>query len=442
MAIYKSSVSGIPSGNTSSRPSSPVIGNTYYNGQLGQLEIYNGTDWVAVSAPPLAPTIATPTDASSGDAYSSTGGKLSVVFTKNSSGGEPIQYNAYTTSGGFSASSSTSTVTLTGLTPGTSYTVYGTVSNNFGTSTNSSNATAVAPSTLPQAPTIGTLSANNTSGELTLTFTAGNSGGKSITNYKYSTNGSTYTAFSPAQTTSPLTISGLTDGTSYQVYLKAVTANGDSAASSQSNAATPVATFSVNYLVVAGGGGVGGDLGAGGGAGGLRSTITATGRNGTRAATQSFARSTNYTVTVGAGGAGDTNSADGTNGSNSVFSTITSTGGGGGAAGQNVSGKTATSGGSGGGCNNYGSSAGAGTANQGYAGVKATATNGGGGGGGGGAAVGTAAHNSNSGSSSSMRRRRKRLRWRRRTAAASRRCDLLHQSTAAGGGRSTVNTRR
>ena len=39
MAIYKSSVSGIPSGNTSSRPSSPVIGDTYYNGQLGILEI-------------------------------------------------------------------------------------------------------------------------------------------------------------------------------------------------------------------------------------------------------------------------------------------------------------------------------------------------------------------------------------------------------------------
>ena len=381
MAIYKSSVSGIPSGNTSSRPSSPVIGNTYYNGQLGQLEIYNGTDWVAVSAPPLAPTIATPTDASSGDAYSSTGGKLSVVFTKNSNGGEPIQYNAYTTSGGFSASSSTSTVTLTGLTPGTSYTVYGTVSNNFGTSTNSSNATAVAPSVLAQAPTIGTLAANNTSGQLTLTFTAGNSGGKSISNYKYSTNGTTYTAFSPAQTTSPLTISGLTDGTSYQVYLKAVTANGDSAASAQSNAATPVATFPVDYLVVAGGGGAGGDLGAAGGAGGLRSTITATGRGGSLETALSISKSTNYTVTVGAGGAGDTNSADGTNGSNSVFSTITSSGGGGGAGDTTKIGKN---GGCGGGGQGY--AAGAGTTNQGYGGGLGVTGSAGGGGGGAGSA--------------------------------------------------------
>ena len=91
MAIKKSSISGIPSGNTSSRPSSPVIGNTYYNGQVGILEIYDGTQWIACSAPPAVPTLATPTDASSSDAYSSTGGKLSVVFTAGINGGTPAQ---------------------------------------------------------------------------------------------------------------------------------------------------------------------------------------------------------------------------------------------------------------------------------------------------------------------------------------------------------------
>ena len=43
---------GVPSGNTASRPGSPVIGDTYYNGQLEVLEIYNGTQWKPVSAPP------------------------------------------------------------------------------------------------------------------------------------------------------------------------------------------------------------------------------------------------------------------------------------------------------------------------------------------------------------------------------------------------------
>jgi hypothetical protein len=37
---------GIPSGNTAGRPTNPVIGDTYYTGQLEILEIYNGTIWV------------------------------------------------------------------------------------------------------------------------------------------------------------------------------------------------------------------------------------------------------------------------------------------------------------------------------------------------------------------------------------------------------------
>jgi hypothetical protein len=331
------------SGNTAGRPSNPIIGDTYYNGQLGQLEIYNGTAWIAVSAPPLAPTLATPTNASGSDAYSSTAGKLSVVFTKNANGGEPIQYNAYTTEGGFSASSSTSTVTLTGLTPGTAYTVYGTTQNNFGTSTNSANASPATPSTLPEAPTIGTATLGNASA--TLTFTAGNSGGSSITNYKYSTDGTTYTAFSPAQTTSPLTISGLTNGTAYTFRIKAVNANGDSPASSASNSITPSAfslsggtfyevggykyrvftasgtlsvTASGNIDVLAVGGGGGGGFG-GGGAGAL-------------VWSPSVSVSSNQTVTIGSGGNGNESGASTTtNGSNtSLGSLVVAAGGGGG----------------------------------------------------------------------------------------------------------------
>jgi len=69
---------------------------------------------------------------------------------------------------------------------------------------------------------------------------------------------------------------------------------------------------SVEYLVVAGGGGGGaGGAGGGGGAGGLRSGTGLSVTSGIA-----------YTVTVGAGGTAATN------GANSIFSTITSTGGG------------------------------------------------------------------------------------------------------------------
>src|SRR5210317_1788108 len=69
-------------------------------------------------------------------------------------------------------------------------------------------------------------------------------------------------------------------------------------------------TSEVEYLVIAGGAGGGSTVGGGGGAGGYR---TATGFPVSEGA---------HTVTVGAGGAQDTS------GSDSVFSTITSTGGG------------------------------------------------------------------------------------------------------------------
>jgi len=60
MAIRKSGISGIPFGNTAARPANPVIGTVYYNGQLEIIEIYNGTSWVANSAPPAVPSVVRP----------------------------------------------------------------------------------------------------------------------------------------------------------------------------------------------------------------------------------------------------------------------------------------------------------------------------------------------------------------------------------------------
>ena len=92
----------------------------------------------------------------------------------------------------------------------------------------------------------------------------------------------------------------------------------------------------VDYLVVAGGGGAGGDGGGGGGAGGFRVSNS----YGLPAPTMSplsnptgiNASAQTYPITVGGGGAspgtGDNPGASISNGSNSIFSTITSAGGG------------------------------------------------------------------------------------------------------------------
>jgi predicted RecA/RadA family phage recombinase len=82
--------------------------------------------------------------------------------------------------------------------------------------------------TVPNAPTIDSISAFNS--ELRIFFTAGTNGGSSITDYEYSIdNGSTW--ISSGSTSSPITISGLTNGTSYQIKLRAVNTAGSGNAS-------------------------------------------------------------------------------------------------------------------------------------------------------------------------------------------------------------------
>jgi hypothetical protein len=101
-----------------------------------------------------------------------------------------------------------------------------------------SNATSAISAVAPSAPVINSIIAGD--GQLSVNFTAASNGGSSITNYEYSINGSTYIAFSPSVTTSPLVITGLTNSTSYPVTIKAVNAINPSSASN-SISATPVA---------------------------------------------------------------------------------------------------------------------------------------------------------------------------------------------------------
>lgn len=153
-------------------------------------------------------------------------------------------------------------------------------------------------------------------------------------------------------------------------------------------------TYAIQYVVVAGGGGGGGWVGSGGGAGGYRSSVTgeSSGGGGSAEATINALTGTAYTVTIGGGGAGSSiapggsPTTTGANGSDSVFGTITSVGGGRGAAWNAVG---ATSGGSGGGFDNGQTGSRAGTAGQGYqGGIGSAVPNYAGSGGGGAGQVG------------------------------------------------------
>jgi len=105
------------------------------------------------------------------------------------------------------------------------------------------NIVASKPSTVrvksaPGAPAISKVTA--TSGKMTVTFTAPSStGGYTITNYEYSTNnGTTWKAFSPTKTSTPLVITKRSDttgslvkGTTYEVRIRAINSKGKGTAS-------------------------------------------------------------------------------------------------------------------------------------------------------------------------------------------------------------------
>jgi len=127
--------------------------------------------------------------------------------------------------------------------------------------------------------------------------------------------------------------------------------------------ATGPLSNTVEYLVVAAGGGGSGSHGGGGGAGGMRENYPSPATGGL-----SVSGPTTYPITIGGGGAGKgtgpgaSTSIIGGQGGQSVFSTITSTGGGGGAYSEsgNRAGDKAGPGGSGGGGGNGGNGGGSG----------------------------------------------------------------------------------
>jgi hypothetical protein len=96
---------------------------------------------------------------------------------------------------------------------------------------------------VPSATSITGITPGNT--QLGVAFSAPSSnGGASITNYEYSTNGgSSWTTPSPAITTSPFTISGLTNGTTYDVQIRAVNSAGSGTATGTTQG-TPAAPSS------------------------------------------------------------------------------------------------------------------------------------------------------------------------------------------------------
>jgi titin len=199
----------------------------------------------APPAKPSAPTAAAGSPGSGAVTVSVTANPISAAF------GAP---SSYTVSAIQDASkqcvvtSPSSSCSVAGLTIGSAYTFTASATlNSWQTASSAPSNSATPTAALPDAPTSLVISAGN--GSASIAFTAGVDNGAAITNYEYSTdNGSTWTTRSPAATTSPIAISDLTNGTAYNVKLRAVNSVGagtESSAVSVTPAAAPGAPTSL-----------------------------------------------------------------------------------------------------------------------------------------------------------------------------------------------------
>ena len=314
-------------GTTEQRPISPTVGDLYFDTTIGALIAYKSTGWVRVSQDP-APQIASispTTSLSPGTNITISGASFKTGASVQFIGADGTAYSA--TSVTF-----TNDTSLTAVAPSL------TVANEpYDIKViNADNQFAILENVLDAG---GTPTWNTASGiiatireqsSLSASVSATDPDGTSIT-YS-STDKPSWVALNSS--------TGALTGTSPDVasdttYTFSITASDGYNSSSRSFSIVSQALPTVEYLVVAGGGGGGSNRGGGGGAGGLRSG--------------SIAIPSSFLVTVGAGGTPDALTTDGGRGGagqNSVFASISATGGGGGAG---NSGSIGGNGGSGGG---------------------------------------------------------------------------------------------
>jgi hypothetical protein len=173
-------------------------------------------------------------------------GKVTLTLNAANNGSPVILYtvNAYhtgtTSPSGISATSKTGTVTVKGLTGGESYQFKAQATNAVGTGAESPlyPAGGIVPTSVPDAPTIGTATAN-ADGEATITYTAPEQdGGSPIKSFTATSNpgnriGKVYTS-----TSGEITVIGLKAGYLYNFTVTAKNGVGSSAPSEASNVIT------------------------------------------------------------------------------------------------------------------------------------------------------------------------------------------------------------
>lgn len=167
-------------------------------------------------------------------------GQATVTLTAPvDNGGSPVtSYEVTASPGNITVVSTGTSIVVTGLSNGTSYTFSVKAVNAAGSSTASAASNIVIPATVPGIPANVVATPGN--GQATVTFTPpADNGGSPVTGYEVTASPGNITVVSTGTT---IVVPGLSNGTSYTFTVKAVNSAGSGAASAPSNQVTPYGT--------------------------------------------------------------------------------------------------------------------------------------------------------------------------------------------------------
>ena len=181
----------------------------------------------------VAPAAPTALVATAGDA------SVSIAFTPGAAGSASLSYTASCTVAGVAktGNGAASPIIVTGLSNGTGYACTVTAANSAGTSAPSAavSVTPVAKLAVPGKPTVSSVSAGNA--QVSVAFTAPSTGGTGISSYTVTCTGS----LSASGSSSPIIVTGLSNGSSYSCTVTAANSAGSGEASAVSASFTPTA---------------------------------------------------------------------------------------------------------------------------------------------------------------------------------------------------------